>query len=275
VTIGTSDFSIECWVRKRLGNSPGEDEQFWTGLLVNDVPSSFPDIGGGFRWANAETEPVQLWFARVPGTSPIQLISTALMSELQEWTHFCGNFARAGNMEIFRNNVSEGTASIAAQSGSQGATEIHPLTSDHAFPYHGTDITDWASIAIFPIMMGPFAIHNRLLTAAERQDSIQNRRVQNLGSSVTYVYYSWHSVAGADGWDTDLDHMLFGHRVGLQVPGGAPKGTSGSVFVRDGSGNDRHFVLPTETDYSTRVQATFAAENGTYPFALGGDVSLT
>ena len=274
VTIGTSDLSIECWVRKRLGNSPGQDEQFWTGLLVNDAPTSFPNIAAGFWWADDEAQGVQLWFARVPGTAPIQLISTALMGELQEWTHFCGNFTRAGNMEIFRNNVSEGTASIAAQSAAQGATQIHALTSDHAVGYHTADITDWSTIAIFPVMLGPFAIHNRVLTAAEMQDSIQSRKVQNLGASVTYVYYSWHSIEGATGWDRNLDRMMIGHRAGLQVPGGAPQGASGTVFVRDGSGNDRHWFMPTLADYSLRDADIFVDEDGTYPMAFGGDVSI-
>jgi hypothetical protein len=271
ITVGTSDLSIEVWVRKKLGNSPGADEQFWTGLMVNGG-GDLPDPGAAIRWNDAETQAIQVWFARVPGTSPITLISTALMSELQQWTHFCANFDRDGNMELFRNNTSEGTTSIAAQSASQGATEVHALTGDHATAYHSTDFTDWTGISIFPVMVGPFAIHNRLLTAAERQESIQNSRVQNLGASVTLVYYTWHSIEGATSWDTNLDRMLNGQRAGLQVPGGAPIGASGDVFVRDGSGNDLHWTLPTETDYSTRVQDTFTAENGTYPFAFGGDV---
>jgi hypothetical protein len=113
-----------------------------------------------------------------------------------------------------------------------------------------------------------------LLTAAQRQESIENHRVQNLGAASTLVYYSWHSIDGQTGWDTDLSHMMNGHRVALQVPGGAPVGASGFVFVRDGSGNDRHWTLPTSTDYSARVDGLFTAENGTYPFAFGGDVAF-
>jgi hypothetical protein len=275
VTIGTSDFSIECWVRKRFGNSPGADEQYWTGLLVNDAPSGFPDIGAVIRWGGSlESGAIQLIFARVPGGAEITLVSTALLSELQNWTHICANFDRDLNMTLFRNNVNEGSTSIAAQAAAQGATEVHALTADHSFPFHNTDITTWSGISIFPVMVGPFAIHNRLLTAAERQESIENRRVQNLGSSVTLVYYTWHAIEGATGWDTNLAHMMNGHRVALQVPGGAPLGASGTVFVRDGSGNDRHWILPTSTDYSTFQDPLFVAEVGVYKFAFGGDVAF-
>lgn len=277
VTIGASDFSIECWVRKKFGNNPGEDEQFWTGLLANDVPSSFPNPAACFRWGPLESSAIQLWFARVPGTAPIAMISTALMSELTVWHHLVGNFDRDGNMELFRDNVSEGATSIAAQAGAQAATEIHALTSDHAFNAHNDDPTATGDYAAFPVMIGPMAIHNRLMTAVEREASLTGKTVQNFGSAITLARYEWRDFEGETGWDSGMERMMSGHKFGLSVPGAIPFGAPGTVTARDSSGNNRHWILPTQAtveDYEARVQAVFAAESGHWPLCFGVDLEF-
>lgn len=275
ITVGSSDLSIEVWARKKVGNSPGQDEQFWTGIFQNDVPSSFPNIGAAIRWTSLDAQPVQLWFARVPGdVSTIAMISTALWSEFDDWTHVVGNYDRDGNMELFRNNISEGFTSMVAQAGAQAACEVHALTSDHAFPTQGTpDITSLSNYSAFPLMVGPMAIHNRLMTAAERQASLEQRTVQNFGSSVTFIRFDWKEFGGETGWDSDMARMADGHKFGLAVPGSIPLGASGTVTARDSSGNNRHWTLPTLATpeaYAARV-AFVAVESGTWPIAFGAD----
>lgn len=280
ITIGASDFSMEVWALRRFGNSPGDDEQFWTGILRNDptlpVSSDFPDVHAAIRWTNND-DSVQAWFSKNPlpsGPDAPIIIGAMFPSRRGHWTYYCVNYDRDGNMECFIDTESKGTASIAAQAGAVASAKVHALTADHAFNFHNPVAFDLSNIAVFPVMVGPFAVHNRLLTATERDASFKSQTVQNLGSSVTYLHFNWHHIEGATGWDTDLDRMMTGHREGLQVPGGAPQGDVGTVFVRDESGNDRHWILPTAADYSTRDAGLFSDEDFTYPIAFGGDVTF-
>jgi hypothetical protein len=276
ITLGTSSFAIELWARKKFGNSPGNDEQFWTGLLLEDPAGglAFPFQGAAIRWGTLDTMALQLWFARVPGTATITLVTTCLMSELTGWTHIVMEGTRAGVMELFRNNVSEGSVSIAAQSASQAATEVHVLTSDHVFAAHAPELSELSNYAVFPVVVGPFAIHARIMTAAERQDSISNRTVQNFGSATTFIRYEWKEFQGHSGWDSGQERLQNGHKFGLASPGAIPLGVSGAVTARDSSGNNRHWTLPTlatEAAYAARIAPVYAAENGTWPLAFGAD----
>lgn len=275
-TPGVGDFSIEVWVRRKFGNNPGNDEQFWSGLLINDVPSSFPNVAGAIRWGADDGDAIQIWFSRIPPAGTIAFITTCTMAELEGWTHMSVNFDRDLNMELFRDNRSEGATSIAALAGAMGAMEVSPLASDHAFPAHDPSIKALGNYAAFPVMIGPFAIHNRLLTSAERQDSFDRRTVQDLGSATTKCRYEWQQFEGETGWDNDTTHMLYTHKFGLSVPGAFPFGAPGTVKALDSSGNNLHWTLPTQAtaeDYESFL-SVFTAEEGKWPMCFGVDAEF-
>lgn len=280
VSIGTSDFSIEFWARQKYGGSPGSDDQFWTGIMINDpdAPSSnFPEICAAIRWTDSDLSN-QLWFSDDPGnTAAITITSSILATRRGVWNHWCLNFDRDGNMSCYIDNEVKGTpAAITAQQGSIAAQEVHALTSDHAFAIHATSIDiDDGSYSVFPVIIGPFAVHKRLMTAAEREASYRYKTVQSFGAATTLIQFGWRDLTGQTAWDMNSAHAAYGHLVGQAVPIGSPLGTNATVKVLDLSGNANHWTIPTETDYTTRTESVFTAENGTFAVAFGADPFFT
>jgi len=280
VSIGTADFSIEFWARQKYGGSPGSDEQFWTGLMINDpdAPSSnFPEMAAAIRWTDSDLSN-QLWFCQDPGNGTILKITSGILATRRGvWNHYCLNFDRDGNMSCFIDNEAKGTpAAISTQQSSIGAQQVHALTSDHAFPIHAASIdVDAATYSIFPVIIGPFAVHLQLMTAAQRELSYRYKTVQSFGASVTKILFGWRDFTGQTAWDMNADHAAFGHLVGQSVPLGSPLGTNATVKVLDLSGNVNHWTIPTETDYTTRTESVFTDENGTFAVAFGADPFFT
>lgn len=114
----------------------------------------------------------------------------------------------------------------------------------------GVDATpnDWNFGHNFGVW-GPFAIHNRLLTVPEMQESTLNRTVQNI-AAVTLACYHWDQPIGVTGWDFDVTHMAQGmyYQPWLRgMPIGAPTGTT--VTEYDKSGNTRHYPINVSAIY--------------------------
>lgn len=269
ITPGTSDFSLELWARRKLGNSPGEDEQFWSGILENNSGNGFPSPIACIRWTTSVDDISGVFDALGTG-APSSITAFAAPRRLGLWSHYALNFDRDGNMEIFIDAESRVTKDISAQ-GDSVVGEVHALTSSHTFVHHNSTFASWSAVSVFPVMVGPFAIHNRLMTNAEIQDSFRNYKVQNI-SSVSLINFDWRKIEDETGWDLDWDNMMLGHKAGLSVPAAAPQGAVGTVTVRDQSGNGNHWALQTVADYTTYDSTGFSdAEDGKWPFSLGAD----
>ena len=270
ITPGTSDFSLEVWARRKLGSSI--DDQFVTGIMEDN--SGLPVIIAVISWDTSPADTVRAQFDALGAGVP-SLISTGSQSptRLGRWSHYVANFDRNANMELFIDTDSKETVSISAQADSVTG-EVHALTADHVDPYHGTSFSGWPEEDnIFPVIIGPMAIHNRLMTNAEIQDSYRNRKVQNI-SNVSFINFDWRKIEGQTGWDTDWSRMMLGHKFALPVPAGAPQGAAGTVSVRDQSGSGNHWTIPSVADYLLYDAPTINGteiEDGLWPMPFGVD----
>jgi len=268
VTIGTSDLAIEVWALRKIGNSPGEDEQFWTGLLVNGS-GDIPDYAAVFRW-NVAAGNTQAHFNGTPGTGAGFSLGAYTPTRPGLWHHFAINCDRSGNMEFFIDGDSQGTVDISADVGdSIPAADFHPLTSDNIALHDGA-VDDWTAYPIFPVIVGPVAVHKRLLTAAELRNSYQFRTTQNISTANTAARFNFTDVEGEDDWDMNADHVINGIRAAIPCPIGVPRGTAGTVKILDSSGNENHLLLPVRSSYGTTFDSDFEQEAGEKSiFALG------
>lgn len=272
VALGTSDLAIEVWaLRKFRANPSGSDEQWWTGLMVDDGSASgFPDPVAALQWQNNTPSVVMQFNGTGSGSGTISGTATIPQRE-GLWNHYCMNCDRSGNMELFINAISEDTEDISSDSGdSMPAADVHPLTADNIGAMDGP-VNDWsASYPVFPVIVGPMAVHNRLLTRAEMVNSYRHKKTQNLGSGVTLIRFNFNDVDGETDWDTNQDHIINGIRAAIPCPAGVPRGTAGDVKILDSSGNERHFLLPVRASYGTTFDADTIQEEGEKSvFALG------
>lgn len=241
-TLGTSDFSQEFWVKLAgAGKDPDNSWGFYD--LRTDA------AGAIIEWRMVGS-PDRLFFSSSGEVNP--------NDPAPGWVHHTLNCDRSGNMDILFDGVSQDTSSIAAQVATNFTArdlEIPTIPSDAS----GLD----KAISIY----GPVAMHNRLLTAAEINDSIINRRVNDFGSSITIVRYNWN-VQGETGWEHRVDHGNNGvsndgfYPLGTStlfnpVAYASPIGVAGTVFVEDLSGNNRHFFPPVRTEYGTASPTWF------------------
>lgn len=173
------------------------------------------------------------------------------------WQHYCVNFDRSGNMEAYVSGIAGATAAISATDLNNlnfciGASYIGSSTSGYGSTQDTTP-EDWNFTHCYGAW-GPFAIHNRLLTVAEMQESALNRRVNNLGAAVTLCCYDWTNPTYITGWDSTALNVPLGFRYMPQQRGmsfAAPTGTAGVPVEWDLSGNNRHYPLQVLTAYSS------------------------
>lgn len=270
ITPGVGDFSLEVWGRRKFGSS--NDDQFVTGIVEDN--GGLPVIIAVISWDTSPLDTVRAQFDALGAGLP-SLLGTGSQSptRLGRWSHYVVNFDRSANMELFIDTESKEAVDISAQADSVTG-EVHALTADHVDPYHGTSFTDWVGDdAVFPVIIGPLAIHNRLLTNDEIQDSYRNRRVQNI-SGVGLINFDWRRIEGQTGWDTDWSRMMLGHKVALPVPAAAPQGAATTITVRDQSGSGNHWTIPSVADYTTYDAPTIGGteiEDGVWPMPFGAD----
>ena len=269
VTPGTGDFAIELWARRKYQGTPaGTDNFFNSGILENASGGlgRTPIRVACIAWSTSDNSTSAIFDALGAGApSPVSVPGTP--TRVGGWNHYVMNCDRDANMEYFIDAESKGTTVISAQTDSVTG-EFHPLTSDRAGDHHRTTFTTW-TFNIFPVIIGPMAIHGRLLTDAEIHSSYLNRKVQNISGSSILVW-DWTKVEGYTGWDTDWSHMMLGHKIGMSSPAGAPQGAAGTITVPDQSGNGNTWTLPTVEDY-TLYDSAAAVEDGLWPFCMASD----
>jgi hypothetical protein len=262
VAIGAGDLSYEVWARRKFGNSPGSDFFFFSGIVGDASWQAAMNFHAGDDLVDARFDEdfdrlgIDTIFNQGPEASSL-------------WSHYAVNCDRDGNMELFIDVESKGTVDISAQNSDLGSVEVHPLVGEGAL--YGNDAVfefeAWTQYTILPVMVGPFAVHNRLLTTAEMEDSYRFRKVNSLGSGTTLVLYDW-DIVDETGWDFDVTHLYWGIRAGLAIPYAMPTGTAARVL--DKSGNENHWTLPGAASYGA-TRATWATVAfGTDPFFRGG-----
>ena len=256
VALGTGDFSIEWWSKWKFGISPGFDLNFYSFFLTDT--GGLAREGAACRWLTSAPN----FDFRISGVGNVLNVTGGVQGV---WSHHCANVDRDGNLEILVNNASVGSTNIAPNAAVDiGTLNFYPLIFESQVKLglnqnFDDGPNDWDNNTVSPIVLGPVAVHNRLMTAAEREASRQGRTVQDFGSAVTQLRYSW-DVFGETNWDVNIAHMLNSFRVGASTPLGTPAGTQGSVFVRDLSGNTRHYELPVAATYTPGTTSPFSAD---------------
>ena len=246
ITFGVAHFSMEIWLKWAQGyDSPGNTIWCMAGAM-NVKPPPFPNLilDGAALAVYPNTYEVA---ARYDNTFLSSGVSTALITTPLGWNHHVLNYDRAGNLSLYTNNAVSGAVAIDANAMAAAliwpyvSTEIHDRSSsmgnNDVFPFSASRV--WA---------GPFAMHNRLLTAAEINNSFRNRRVQNI-SGVTQIILDPRDIEGQTGWETREDYICGMNKGLLHLPFGAPFGTYGDVIIPDSSGNGRDFLLPVAASY--------------------------
>ncbi len=271
IDLGTTDHSIEFWVKWKFGNSPGDDLFFYSMFLRHS--GGFGRSQFGIQWLTGAPN----FTVAINGVGSIPNISAG---QTGVWGHYCLNMDRSADLEVFINNVSEGTDDISGSAAVDlGSSDFYPLIYEEPLKLatnqgFADGPNTWASNAISPVILGPIAVHNRLMTAAEREASRVSVGVQDFGSSVTLLRYNW-DVSGETGWDRDLAHILNAFRVGASTPMAAPTGTEPDVIVVDQSGNGNHYPLAVASSYpATGANVTEVAANKA-SVALGSDTFFT
>jgi hypothetical protein len=255
LALGTSDFSIEVWAKVR--DTSDNILVMYTGFQVDD-PTFARRTVAGFNWALGSSVTGVFdnrGFMEEPPATLTGFVNTTHIAPLRlgRWDHYVLNFDRDALLTAYVNGTARVNVSIISENGDLGTQGFWPLN-----PSGGLDPGGGPSVGLDDptnrrpanIVMGPIATHNRLLTTAEMQESYQSRRVQII-PGVTQIAYNWE-VEGEDCWEYDIDRQLDTFRGNDQLVVGAPVGTDGDVFVRDQSGNERHWVLPgIKTSYGT------------------------
>jgi hypothetical protein len=266
VAPGAGDFSFEIWGLVKPGNL-AVDGEYVSGIVNAATERVMASIG----WSAATGSVIASFSAlglALPG--PIET-AFHLPDRVGLWNHFAVNFDRDGNMELFIDTVSKETIDISAQADAVTG-ELHPLTIIRSTdPFHDTTLPpqDFGDLNSWPVVVGPVAIHDRLMTTAEIEDSFHNKKVQTI-TGTSLVTFNWSDIKRETGWDTNWDNMMWGFRNGLHIPAAAPQGPVGTVFVVDTSGNRNDWTLPTVADYTT-YDAFIASEDGYWPIAFGAD----
>ena len=261
VSVGTNDIAIEVWFKRKLLNTYNDTAEalFPIGLIGDDDAwIAFRDAQTSIRFSGSAVSLTRSWdnSAGIP----------------VGWHHYVARFDRDGNMTLLIDSLDTGISqSIAGDSAysfgdmplwMMGSNEDAdtgaplpdvPVTTDPAgtYPDSLTDPFDTFDFPQYPGVLGPMAIHlGTLLTAAQIEDSIKNRTVQNLGASTTKFRAVWTDVViPAGGWDEERRHTIRGISDKAPVRFAAPLVTGGTIGVPDSSGNANDGTLAVAGEY--------------------------
>ncbi len=246
---GVAGFSMEVWLKWEEGNdSPGSDIAGWLGALdpVGGPPLTNTQHGAALRVSSTDYTVRAHYDETLSGLGG----GAGTGATGLEWKHYVLNYDRSGNLEVFVDTTSEATFAINANNFP--ACQIWPYISgeldERAAAMANNDDADWFGNIVSRMWQGPMAVHNRLLTAAEIQESLNLRRVQNI-SGVTQILWDPRNIEGHTGWEIREDYICSLDRGLLHFPFGAPQGTYGTVVLPDSSGNGNDFNLPVAASY--------------------------
>lgn len=267
IAFGLNDVSLEYWHCWKVYSTDGTIYSFdMTGLVRMPTPfTSDPALAMYCNWGgifdpwmiSGDFDPDRV----VPGGA-----TGTLRAVPGGWSHVAANADRSGNMTVYvnaqlvdtfainalaaeNNNNDPGRlyARVAGDSGAGGPGAVAPTR------YNGT-LEDVTTYHHSRYMVGPIALHRRLMTAAEIRESYRGKRVQNFGAAGTYACWYWQDVERPDldavCWDFVEDHTHHATLIGVVGRGiGMPVGAAGTIRVPDLSGSGNHWVLPTLGSY--------------------------
>lgn len=248
LTLGAGDFSIETWLKWAQGDdSPGADVTCWLGVFDITAPGGVANHGAAMRVSPASYT-VQARYNDTPG---IGAGSTHISGAISPgWRHYVMNYDRSGNLDLYIDATLDG--SVAINANALAAMNVFPYISLEldlrSAAMANNDAANWYDNIVSRMWQGPMAIHNRLLTTTEIEESYREQRVQNI-SGVTQIMWDPREVTGHTGWEQRSDYICSLDRGLLHLPFGAPKGTYGTVVIPDSSGNGRDFSVPVASSY--------------------------
>jgi hypothetical protein len=278
--IGTADFSIEFWAKMVLFTAYNTDIQTLIAVTSNT------DWAGWTTWAIIYVRAGTMLLEITDGSFMVQ---SAIVNVSPGWHHFVFEVQRGAvdTMKLFVDGVQVSSTSIVTVTGSIGtagtarftpyATDVTPIDIDvdvdpgTGFPDALTDpFTDF-NFYHQPAIVGPEAVHlgaNAILTAAQRQDSISRRDVQDL--SGTAILYRWAEIREVAGWERNPRHMMRAYSDFTPRPG-TPKGIQGQVLIPDLSGNSRNFIpqVFADSENESLLVPAYGQEVRTIPPAAG------
>ncbi|HUW96272.1 MAG TPA: hypothetical protein VMW58_10840 [Anaerolineae bacterium] len=263
LTFGVADFSIEVWLKWAQGNdSPGADVTCWLGAMaVNGAGNALSDYGAALR-VSPDVFTMRAFFDDALGGVGVN-VTTGVVG--MDWKHLVLNYDRAGpaELEVFIDSTSVGTVAINANA--IAACPVWPYVSveldARAANMPNNDDADWFGAIVSRVWQGPMAVHGRLLTDAEINDSYREHRVQNI-AGVTEILWDPRNIEGHTGWEVREDYICSLDRGLLHLPFGAPEGVYGTVVLPDSSGNGNDFSLPVAETYGNANTATDTLGNG-------------
>ncbi len=279
---GTSDVAMEWVFRTRTVQSMRQDGVPQSGLLT-DPASSLARIGLN---PDDDLSATSVFF-RYNGTLS-QKILTASSITTNDWAHYALNCDRDGNVELFVDGTSVLTADISADAAtSYTALPLVPTYTNFGAHQGGFDEVDaFQNIDNFWFVpLSAMAVHSSLLAAADITSNAQGLSVNN--DANTIAMWDFMNFVDASGNDVTVDRsekefdkrlieqgirgMLNPEQIPDFVPGAtqdcpspqfeemwAPKVQDGTLFVKDMSGNGRHYGLKTELNYTTASPAKCA-----------------
>ena len=267
---GLSDLSIEMVILPREGSPAGaSDFASLSGLC--DGPDFSGDVVIGVT--NIVSNLNSVVFTWTVG-GPIRQLSINPFRPRTFWTYLCCNFDRSGDMEMFDNGSSVGTADISADVAVDVPSHgIYPMVGQSSILGITDDLTDDPDGLVLPWYspFAGFAIHSRLLTPGE---IATNNAALNTGDyAETEVRYNFRTFIDENGdridpsRDTNLDHIsVFNKWTVNDSPYEgelfSPEGANDTLHIEDLSGNGRHFGLQTlaaydDTNITNRGKVSF------------------
>jgi len=293
IAIGTSDFTIEWVVLFRDGDPSigaadipmlsGLTEELTAGITFGEVSVGWSILPNG---AFATTS-VALTY-NVTGGAAGGTTFVSWPAPRTSWLHVVATYDRSALLEGWLNGVKDviDPTDISPDVAFPiPSLAINPFIAETTIRDDFDDLSeDPTSVSLNKLIMGGFAIHNRLLTPTEIAANSTALTVGNYGSGTTLVRYDFKTLVDSLGADIDLSNppsgvsvftpkadMAIGQK--WTVPSTYLAGLKGilssatAVLIKDTSGNVRHFPLATNqlsygsTSLSDRCNAVFSTPN--------------
>ncbi len=259
--IGTSDYSMEWMIRGRSEDSDlGFENDVNSGLVTATSGDTVGVILCGMTCGDSEVSNTQVKMS--PG---VVAGRTLTHPGSVRWSHIGMVVDRSALATYYVNGVLWGsTTDVSSQvATSFAAVPIHPLQAAVVGGYDRSDDNhDLVDSAM--LYMSSFAIHLRLLTAAE---ILVNSNAKIVGlyaeTAVRYLFKTFldaSDVPITPTRETTAGNLSIFNKFALSEPEATghymPRVANGGLFIEDTSGNARHFPCNTHTGYSVSLGRT-------------------
>ncbi len=254
---GTADFAIEAWIKRNYPDSISTwqtDAASAAGYGVTGLGLSgagaFPvawgptlvGLAAGFQFRGSVFEAVY--------QHPTGSVSTRITGTLPlGWAHIVINFDRSGNMELFINGVSQGTAACSTTSFT-ASVGFHVLACDYE------EANAESGKVEAPYRIASWALHSgagSLLTAAEIADSFRNNSLQSMGTSLTQVRMSVNSIRLMLGVNQEWTDAVANNEEFTQGYWDTPRASTYSYPTQGVDASLDHHLAPVVAEYDETV----------------------